>query len=220
MHLLKEYNAESLGKDTIYWNALCQVFNQPYIPNQKKGRVLALACGKLTEWEVLSEFFDTKMVYAIDNNPNSIKRAKENNPHIPDEQIVIWDARNLQTSFSHKFDVITLRHPNPTEDLKVWKKILTSALESLEDNGVFVISTFTLMELQIILRMCLAQSVKIPFVADNKFPHPLVPSFDSYMAVIQKGHRVKNFISRYCAIMWSKRLPLGAFDKAMKKLSS
>lgn len=200
---LKEYHINSLEEDTVYWNVLCQTSSQSVIPREKT-KVLAVACGKLTEGKVLSEFFNTEEVYGIDIDVSSTNCAKQNNSHIDEENIQVGDAKSIQARFRQKFDVITLRHPHLTENPENWKKILESCLKALKSDGILIVSTFTLTELQIILRMCLLESVKIPIATNNKYLSPLNPLFDAYICVIRKGDLVLDLLSRLQASFETK----------------
>lgn len=204
---IREYWVTSLEADTVYWNVLCQAFEWVWIQPKKKGRVLSVACGRLEEGKVLSEFFDTTDIYGVDIKDADVVRAKDKNPHISDSNIKTWDARELQKIFNEKFDCIILRHPNPSEDLKAWEKILKSSLDRLKKDGLLLLTTFSLHELQIILRMALLKSAKIPFIKENKYPHPLMKMFDAYICVMQRGGIIVNFKERIEALIWSDNLP-------------
>lgn len=72
----------------------------------------------------------------------------------------------------------------------MWKKILQSTIKALKEDGLLILTTFTLSELQIILKMLIFMGIKIPMVTDNKHPHELMKMFDAYICVIQKGRLI------------------------------
>jgi 2-polyprenyl-3-methyl-5-hydroxy-6-metoxy-1,4-benzoquinol methylase len=216
---LKEYHINSLEEDTVYWNVLCQVFDWLKVEPKKGGDILSVACGRLDEGGVLSDFFETRDIKGVDIDSKNIERARTNNPHIPGENLQIWDVCALQEACSDKFDLVLLRHPNPTEDMKKWKKILEHTLSAVKVDGLVILTTFHLSELQCILRMCLFLSIKIPMVTNNKFPHPITKMYDAYICVIQKGWLIRNFKQRLDTLMKAKNLPdMTSMDKAIRSL--
>lgn len=199
----------TIGRDdnNIYWNVLCQTFSRIEAQPKKKGRVLSVACGRLQEWQVISDFFQTKDVYGIDIDAEQIKDAQQMNANIPQSNLEVWDATNIQKTFREKFDVILLRHPHPTEDIRMWQKILQSTIEMLEKDGLLILTTFSLSELQIMIKMLLFIGVRIPLVTENKHPHNLLKMYDAYICVIQKGRVVRDFKQRLDTLLLTKNLP-------------
>lgn len=216
---LREYGITCREADNAYWNVLCQVFGWIQTQPKKKGRVLSVACGRLREWWVVTEFFETKDVYGIDIDAEKIKDAKQINPRISESNLKAWNAINIQEIFRDKFDTILLRHPHPTEDINMWRKILQSTVEALKEDGLLILTTFSLSELEIMLKMSLFMGIKIPLVTNNKHPHELMKIYDAYICVIQKGKLVRDFKQRLDSLIKAKHLPdMTSTDRAVRSL--
>jgi len=95
--------------------------------------------------------------------------------------------------FHRKFDIITLRHPNPAESIQIWRKILKSSLNCLEKDGVLIVTTYMLYELNAILRMCLFMPVKVSLVTHNIYSDELGYLSDTYILAIQIGRLMEDF---------------------------
>lgn len=89
----------------------------------------------------------------------------------------------------------------------MWQKILQSTIEMLEKDGLLILTTFSLSELQIMIKMLLFIGVRIPLVTENKHPHNLLKMYDAYICVIQKGRVVRDFKQRLDTLLLTKNLP-------------
>jgi hypothetical protein len=205
---------EGIVGDSIYQEVLNQVFSEWWLDIPVKPKILVVACGRFREWDVIRETLGTD-IYAIDIDPGEVEIARKGNPQIPEKHIKIWDARRMTDYFHRKFDIITLRHPNPAESIQIWRKILESSLKCLEKDGVLIVTTYMLYELQIILRMCLFMWVKISYARDNRCPDPRTYFSDTYICAIQIGRLIWDVWQRVFATLEASCLPRKGIDQVI-----
>lgn len=115
-------------------------------------RLLNLACGRADETGVLAQQFSqgaqSLEILGADIRAPEIAEANarwrcEETDNVT-AQFEVHSGDRLLNSLSpdHQFDVAFLRHQNFWNDPRLWSKMFRGALEQLDDNGLFVITSY------------------------------------------------------------------------------
>ncbi|MCF8428110.1 MAG: class I SAM-dependent methyltransferase [Bacteroidia bacterium] len=133
------------------WNKLAKLYEEKFMDldlynlsydnfckalSKEKARVVDMGCGPGNASKYLLYRRPDLFILGIDNSPNMLALAKENNPKVSFELLDIRQIEKLKTSFDGILCGFCLPYLTPTDAMK----FISDAYQLLNKNGVLYIS--------------------------------------------------------------------------------
>lgn len=197
-----------------FWNMLVSTVERTgYAPPEgRQAIVLDLACGNCEEGYVLNAFFgggkfgwnsDNVKLIGIDIDRDSVQQATATygKPDFSERitkyvlpsnyEFIVGDATNLDqhSQIPKDADIIVIRHQQISDNNQTWTKIFQQALKRINKDGIIVITSFSDIEHEELIRAL--QKINCEIVINEKNPfarllgHKEV-SLDRNIAIVKK----------------------------------
>lgn len=166
-----------------------------HLPTQEDFRILNLACGQCDEAETLVNFAksqtrgDVELIGA-DIRIREILQAREEHSNLP-AKFLLEDATKLDQhqSLGHDFKMVMMRHQNYWHGPDLWKKIFEQGLSRVDENGLFVITSYFDKEHQLALDAIQDLGAELVISHSNQDARQLMTPgkyVDKHLAVFRK----------------------------------
>jgi len=187
--------ARAEGNDKVrLWNMLVTYVNQSGYrkPKERKTEILSIGCGDGKDARALDEFFgegnfgspsDNINYTGVDVDVNAIEKAIERNKRpdfsaqvtkykLPENyQFICGDATDLAglKGVPLKADVVMIRHQQIYNNEEVWRKIFQNALERVNEDGIIIITSFSDVEHEMMIKAINTLNCELLVNERNKF---------------------------------------------------